>query len=141
MKLVIEGHPPRKNDYEQVVIGKGGKPRRALTKAGRAFRNQVRNATRGALNAGQTFAEGPLFAVQIVMYVSTNRHFDDVTVPRRDIDSCITAVLDALEYAGHFGADEDADMRVEHLYPPQRFKDAANPRIEIEVTTWKKNPS
>lgn len=140
MKLIIPGNPPRKDDHWTMVRGKGGRTILTLTKSGKKFRFDVRNAIRGLLDQGETFPEGPLFAVAITMYVVQNRNLGDVTVPRRDVDSAISPVLDALQYAGMFGAEPDADVRVEHLYPPRRFKDAKNPRIEIEVTTWTETP-
>lgn len=141
MIIIIPGNPPRKDDYEKIVTGKGGKPHRTLTSAGRKFRRDVRNEVRRLLDKGGAFPDGPLFSVAISMYVVSSRHFDDVSVPRRDIDSSISATLDALQHAGVFGEDKDADMRVEYLYPPKRFKDADNPRIEIEVRTWTTNRS
>lgn len=143
MIIIIPGIPPSKDEHWKPGLrrARGGKvfPAIFLTPKGTAFRNEVRNHVRGLLDNGEKFPEGPLFAVRIAAYVTTNRHFDEVSVPRRDIDSCISPVFDALEHAGVFGPDSDADMRVDHLYPPERYKDAKNPRIEIEVTTWTRN--
>lgn len=143
MIIVIPGNPPSKDNHWKPVVrrAKNGKvfPAIGLTPEGTKFRHAVRNHIRGLLDSGEQFPEGPLYALRIAAYVVKMRHLDEVSVPWRDIDSCISPTMDALEFAGVFGSDQDADVRVEHLYPPERYKDSKNPRIEIEVTTWTKS--
>ena len=142
MKITIPGNPPRKDEHWQPVAGRGRMAMLRLTPAGREFRAKVKKEVRRLVNSGEAkFPEGPLYCVQIDMYVVQNRHLEGgVTVPRRDLDSSISPVLDALEAAGVFGvAEGDADVRVDELPSPRRFKDAKNPRTEIEVTTCKKS--
>lgn len=141
MKIVIPGNPPRKDDHWSPVVVSMRRAIMRITPDGREFRKKVKKEVDRLRSEGVPWPEGPLFAVQITSYVKQNRNLDggETVVPRRDIDSSISPVLDALESAAVFGIKEkDADVRVEHLYPPRRFKDAANPRIEIEVTTWRR---
>ena len=130
MIITLEGNPPRKDDHWTIANPRDRRAGMTLTKNGRTFRRRVREEVRAALKAGQNFPEGPLFAVRIVMYVKLWSHV--YNCPKRDIDSAISPIFDALEHAGVF----ENDVQVEHLYPPRRFKDAQNPRTVIEVTHW-----
>ena len=131
MVIVIPGNPPRKDDHWVPKVGAKRRPVMVISKDGTAWRKAFRTAMREAMES-QPIPTGPLFSVRIIMFVKNNRTLEDGTVmPYRDLDSAISPVFDAMEWAGLV----DNDIRIAHLHPPERHKDWHNPRTVVEVKT------
>lgn len=130
--IIVPGVRPRKNAKGTIGRRKGGGARFRITpKKTRAWR-----PTLYQFHAGEEIRSGML-EVTIRVYEDRLLHLD-VALPHGDIDSTISAVLDALQPLPKnrkakippFVIDDDARIVDLHVY--KRY-DKSNPRIEITI--------
>ncbi len=130
--IVVPGRRPRKN--ARGTIGRkasGGAPFRITPKATRSWRPLLYE-----IHTGEFVTKG-LLEVTIRVYEDRLLHLD-VDIPQGDIDSTVSAVLDAIQPLPKnrkhrippFVIDDDA--RIVDLHVFKRY-DKANPRIEIII--------
>ncbi|MGL5912262.1 MAG: hypothetical protein ACRCZP_19815 [Phycicoccus sp.] len=134
IRIVVPGPPPRKNSRAAVAYLT---PKR--TKAWRVRLYDAIGNTAAGIESGR-------WAIVLDVYEAERRHLGDGTsVPHGDVDSCITAILDALQPKWKLPRRKcgrkvliargllDDDARVVTAQIAKHY-DKANPRVEITLT-------
>lgn len=122
IRIVVPGPPPRKNN-RPIVNGRHCTPKRTRT-----WRARYDAAVAESLP--ETLADRGCWKIDLDVYESRLCHLD-VDVPLGDIDSSVTAILDAMQRGRWAVIDDDA--RIVAL-AVEKFHSAASPRVEITLT-------
>jgi len=97
ISFVVDGPPPRKNERHEIVVPRNGRvPFMVNSDAFRSFVLRLTNAWRRA--GGQKIRAGE-WSITVHAFWSRRRRLD-VDVPMGDLDAPLSAVLDALQFAG-----------------------------------------
>ena len=119
VRIVVEGNPPRKDNWHKNVPGRG----RALSKVAKEWIGELQVAwvkqRMPKINEGR-------WAMSLDIYVVQKAHLERESFPRRDCDSSVSPVLDALQRVGWL----DDDMRIAPILL-DKHHDPKRPRVEI----------
>lgn len=126
IRVVVPGPPPRKNN-RPIVDGRHCTPKRTRTWRAR-FDRAVADPLRPRYP--DSLANRGIWKVEIDVYEARLCHLD-VDVPLGDIDSSVTAILDAMQRGRWALLDDDARVVAMTVH---KFHSAANPRVEITLT-------
>lgn len=126
IRIVVPGPPPRKND-RAIVRG-----RHITSKRTREWGKAYDQALFAAIMAKppERLAKRGRWCLRLDVYEQRQRKMD-VVVPLGDVDSCVTAVLDAMQ-KGKWAVLDD-DVRVIAMTVVKHY-DKSNPRVEITMT-------
>lgn len=136
IRLTVVGPPPRKNARGTIAKGRRITPKKTREWYGRfdeAWLNWLsKPGLHGSTRSGVTKGRA---CVSIKVYESRLRHLPDVSVPMGDVDSSVSAILDAMQRGARPMIDDDA--RIVRLEVEKRsgWTDET-PRVEIEVEPW-----
>lgn len=124
--IVVPGPPPRKN-VRPIVRG-----RHVTSKRTRTWRYRYDLAVAESLRrkVPSRLAKRGRWEIAIDVHEARLCHLD-VSVPLGDIDSSVTAILDAMQRGTWAVLDDDARVVAMTV---RKFHSAANPRVEIRLT-------
>ncbi len=118
LELVVLGHPPRKDSwYAHIIRRRDGKPGRTLSLDAKDWTSRLEFVW---LQARRDMIMGGEWSLDLMMHVATRANMDGEIYPRRDCDSAVSCVMDALQRVGAIDNDiRIAPIRLDRKHDPK----------------------